>query len=44
MIRRVTVEWPDAALRTWRAVFSLDPAKPLTARSYLVVAVPLAVA
>jgi hypothetical protein len=25
------VEWPDASSRTWRAVFSLDPAKPLIA-------------
>jgi len=25
----IQVEWPDAASRTWRAVFSLDPAKPL---------------
>ena len=25
----ITVEWPDSSARTWRAVFSLDPAKPL---------------
>jgi len=25
----ITVQWPDSASRTWRAVFSLDPAKPL---------------
>jgi hypothetical protein len=27
----VAVEWPDEASRTWRAVFSLDPSKPLIA-------------
>jgi hypothetical protein len=27
----IQVEWPDAASRTWRAVFSLDPARPLIA-------------
>jgi hypothetical protein len=25
----ITVDWPDARSRTWRAVFSLDPARPL---------------
>src|SRR5579871_694603 len=25
----IRVEWPDARSRTWRAVFSLDPARPL---------------